>query len=110
MVGEIYFTDQTPVLIKCPHYDDDDGDSCDDDDHHDVDDHDENVMQTNAYQLLSPCYKCTITDDDHDNNDNDDDHDNDEMMMHDHDSEDDHHHVDKNFIPTNACQLAPHVL
>lgn len=67
-------------------------------------------MQTNAYQLLSPCYKCTITDDDHDNNDNDDDHDNDEMMMHDHDSEDDHHHVDKNFIPTNACQLAPHVL
>lgn len=40
--------------------------------------------------------------------DNDDDHDNDEMMMH--DSEDDHHHVDKNFIPTNACQLAPHVL
>lgn len=65
-------------------------------------------MQTNAYQLLSPCYKCTITDDDHDNNDNDDDHDNDEMMMH--DSEDDHHHVDKNFIPTNACQLAPHVL
>lgn len=50
-------------------------------------------MQTNAYQLLSPCYKCTITDDDHDNNDNDDDHDNDEMMMHDHDSEDDHHHV-----------------
>lgn len=64
-------------------------------------------MQTNAYQLLSPCYKCTITDDDHDNIDNDDDdHDNDEMMMHDHDSEDDHHHVDKNFICTNKRMSA----
>lgn len=57
MVGEIYFTDQTPVLIKCPHYDDDDGDSCDDDDHDDVDDHD--VIQTNAYYSISCCHLAT---------------------------------------------------
>lgn len=59
MVGEIYFTDQTPLLIKCPHYDDDDddGDSCDDDDHDDVDDHD--VIQTNAYYSISCCHLAT---------------------------------------------------